>query len=133
MEVIDHLRQQPADVDRVGRRQPRTTAEGGVDERVARQPMAIVEVAGDRIGAHISRLGVEHRQLRFLRRADAAVRIQHDHAGVRHAVEGVRDCAARIAGGRGEDRQRRVAGRASAAMSRAISRAPTSLNASVGP
>ena len=54
-------------------------------------------------------LAVEHRQLRFLRRADAAVRIQDDDARVRHAVERVRDGAAGVAGGRGEHRQRLVA------------------------
>ena len=77
-------------------------------------------------------LAVEHRQLRFLRRADAAVGIQDDHAGVRHAVKGVRHGAAGVAGGRGQDGQRLVAGW-SDAISRAITRAPTSLNASVGP
>ena len=74
-----------------------------------RQPMAIVEAAGHRVGAHVAVLRVEHRQLRFLRRAHAAVGIEHDDAGVRHAVKGVGDGAAGVAGRRGKNGQRLVA------------------------
>ena len=94
--------------------------------------MTVVEAAGNRIRAYVAVLRVEHRQLRFLRRADPSVRIEDDHASVRDAVKGVRDGAAGVAGGGGQNRQR-LSPVSSAAMRRAIVRAPTSLNASVGP
>ena len=81
--------------------------------------MAIVEAARDGVRADVARFRVEHRQLRFLRRADAALGIEHDHARVRHAVEGVGDGAAGVTRGRREDGQRR-APVSSAAISRAI-------------
>ena len=48
-----------------------------------RQPVAVVEAAGHGVGPHVGPLAVEHRQLRFLRRADAAVGIEDDDARVR--------------------------------------------------
>ena len=110
MEVVDHLRQQPADVDRVGRRQPHPPPERRRRRTLARQAMTVVEGAGHGVGADVPVLRVEHRQLRFLRRADASVRIEHDDARVRDAVERVRDGAAGVAGGGGEHRQRLIAG-----------------------
>ena len=109
VKVVHRLRQQPPDVDRVRRRQPHAPPQIGVAERVARQPMTVVEAAGDGVRPHVPALAVEHRQLRFLRRADAAVGIQDDDAGVRDAVEGMRDGAAGVAGGRGEDGERLAA------------------------
>ena len=61
------------------------------------------------VRAHVRRLAVEHRQLRFLRRADAALRIENHDARVRDVVERVRDGAAGVAGGRDQNRQRLVA------------------------
>ena len=71
--------------------------------------MTIVEGAGHGVRPDVRSLPVEHRQLRFLRRADAAVRIQDDDARARDAVEGVRDGAAGIAGRRDDDGERLVA------------------------
>ena len=68
--------------------------------------MTVVEAAGDGVRPHVPALAVEHRQLCFLRRADAAVGIQDDDAGVRDAVEGICDRAAGVAGRRGEDGER---------------------------
>ena len=81
-----------------------------VAERFARQAMTVVEAAGNGVRADVPVLRVEHRQLRFLRRADASFRIEHDDACVRHAVKRVRDGAAGVAGGRRQDRQRLIAG-----------------------
>ena len=76
---------------------------------------------------------VEHRQLRFLRRAHAALRIEHRDARVRHVVKRVRDGAAGVAGGGHQHRERLIAAVERRPCRRAIMRAPTSLNASVGP
>ena len=83
-----------------------------VAERLARQPMTVVEAARNRVRADvpdIPLLGVEHRQLRFLRRADAALRVEHDDARVRHAVKRMGDGAAGVARGGRQDGQRLIA------------------------
>src|SRR4051812_5665535 len=108
-EVVDRLRQQPPDVHRVRGCQLDARAQIGVRERFARQPVAVVEAAGDRVGADIRPFAVEHRQLRFLGRTHPAVRIQDDDTGVGSAMKRVADGAAGIAGGRHQDRERIVA------------------------
>ena len=68
-----------------------------------------VEAAGNGIRSDVAVLGIEHRQLRFLGRADASFRVQHEDTRVRHAVKGMRDRAAGVAGRCRQDRQRLVA------------------------
>ena len=110
VEVVDHLRQQPADVDRVGRRQPHAAAQ----RRGRRTPPCVSRWQSSKLPATayartLPSSRVEHRQLRFLRRADAALGIQDDDARVRHAVKRVRDGAAGVAGGRRQHGQRLIA------------------------
>ena len=105
VKVVDRLRQQPADVHGIGGRQPHLSAQLCVAERLAREPVTVVEAARHGVRAHVRPLAVEHRQLRFLRRADAAVRIEDHDARVRHAVKGVRHRAAGVAGRRDQHRE----------------------------
>ena len=110
VEVVDHLRQQPADVHRVGRREPH--ARGAA--RYRRTPRCVSRWQSSKLPATayartLPSSAVEHRQLRFLRRADAAVGIQHDDARVGNAVKRVRDGAAGVARRRDQNRQRLVA------------------------
>ena len=97
VKVIDRLRQQPADVHGIRGRQPYLPAQLRIAERLAREAVTVVEAAGHRVRAHVRPLAVEHRQLRFLRRTDAAVRIEDHDARVRHTVEGMRHRAAGVA------------------------------------
>ena len=63
--------------------------------------MAVVEAARDGVRTDVPDVpvlgGVEHRQLRFLRRADASLRVEDDDARMRHAMERMGNRAARVA------------------------------------
>ena len=105
LEVIDHLRQQPADVDGVRRRQRDLAAQARVGERVLHQFLAVVEAAGHGVRADVGRgIVVEHRELGLLRRAHAAFRVQNHDARAGDTVECVRHGAAGIARCRGQHR-----------------------------
>ncbi len=117
VEVVHHLRKQTPDVDRVCRCQADSLADLPVAERLARQPMAVVEAARDGVRADVPDVpdvpiigGVEHRQLRFLRRADASLRVEDDDARMRHAVERMGNRAARIARRGRQHGERLIAG-----------------------
>jgi hypothetical protein len=69
VKVVHRLREQPPDVHRIGRCQPHPPPQIEVSEGVAGQAVTVVEAAGDGVGPHVATLAVEHRQLRFLRRA----------------------------------------------------------------
>ena len=101
-EVVEHLRQQAAEIDRVGRRQPHVAAQVVVGKRPLDQRLAVVERP-----LHGQRRDVvaERRHLRFLHVADLPFRIEHDDARVGHAVKGLRHRAARVAGRRDQNRQ----------------------------
>ena len=78
----------------------------GVAERLLGQALAVVEGAGDRDRGDVA---AEGRELRFLHRAHLTVRIQHDHARPRHAVERLGHRAAGVPGRGHQHRQRRLA------------------------
>ena len=91
-----------ADVRRIRRAQIR------IGERLAREPVTIVEAAGHGVGAHVRPRSVEHRQLRFLGRAHAAIGIQDDDARAGNLVKRVRDGAAGVARRRRQNGDRLV-------------------------
>ena len=100
---IGHLRQQPADIDRIGGSQPVPRREGGIGESGLHQPLAIVEIA-----VHLQRL---HRrgpaaQLARLEWGDPALWIEDPGAEVRPPFGRRPDRTTRVAGGRDEDGER---------------------------
>ena len=110
VEVVHHLRQEPADVHGVGRRQAHLATKIGVGKRLFRQPVTVVEAPVHGVRPDIPILRVEHRQLGFLRRADTTIRVEHDNPCMGDAVKRVRDRTPRVARRGGQHRQRLIAG-----------------------
>ena len=106
-EVIEHLRQQPAEIDRIRRRQPHVTTQVIVGERPLDERLAVVErpLDGERRD-----VVPERRHLRFLDVAHLPFGVEHDHSCIRHSVKRLRHRAARVAGRGDENRQRGAIG-----------------------
>ena len=100
-----------------------------IGKRLLDEALAIVERSCDGHGRHVA---AKRRELRLLDGRDAAVGKQDDDTRARETKEGLRDGAAGVAGRRHEHGQLRSPA-LKCAIRRAITRAPTSLNANVGP
>ena len=102
MKVVEDLRQQASDVDRVRGRQREGVARLRIAKHRLDQALAVVE--GTR-HAHREHLVAQRRELPLLTLAHLAFRKQHHHARPRQAQEGVRHSPAGVARCRDHDRQ----------------------------
>ncbi|MNT09852.1 hypothetical protein D3C72_1446550 [compost metagenome] len=105
-EVVANLRQQAADIDRVGRVQVQRFFQLLIVKRLLDQGLAGIEVAINRHGVNVAAQGTE--QL-FLQRADFALRVKDHHANILQAVESMCHRRAGIAGSRRQDSHRLIA------------------------
>ncbi len=95
--VVDHLRQQSADIDAVGGTEPKPASQCRITEGLFHQSLTIIEGAGDPQRRDILPPAC---QLLFLSRTHEARRVQDHHAHPRPPVEGRGHCASGVAGGR---------------------------------
>ena len=101
-DVIDDLRGDAGEVDRVHRRQAEVAAQRGVGEQRLHQILAIVESALDRDRMRVRR--VERGHLPALHLGDAAVRIEEEDVDRGAVAAGFERRRAGIARGRADDR-----------------------------
>ncbi len=106
-DVVRHLRRHARPVDRVGRGQSDALAQLLVAEQLLDDALAVVERAVDRDGVHVGRL--DRRHLAPLHIAHAALGIEHDDLGTAARGEARDGRGARVARGRGQHRDVRVA------------------------
>ena len=92
--IVERLRQQAGQVDRIGRRQRHGFVQFAVQEGLLHHALAIVECAFDFKRRHIA---AQRGELFLLNGAHATLRVQHEHLDARHVVESVGYGAARIA------------------------------------
>ena len=95
MEVVETLRDEPREIDRVRRGEIEAFRQFAVEEGGLHQPLAVVEGAVDLQRGNVVAEGGE---LLFLEPGDLALRIEDDHPRPRHPVEGGGDRAAGVAG-----------------------------------
>ena len=107
--IIDHLRDDAREVDRIDAGEPHTIAECMMIEQALHDRLAIVERTLNRERMYIRRIRRRHHAA--LHVGHAAMRIEHDQVGLR-AVAKCLDCgAAGVAGGRDDDRRALAAAR----------------------
>ena len=107
--VVHHLRQQPAEVDAVGRRQLEAPAQRRIAQRLLHQALAVIEAPAHR---QTDDVVTPARQLLFLRGRNQAFWIQHRDLNAAVPVECRSHGTAGIAG-RGHEDLQRPAGTAS--------------------
>jgi len=98
--VIEHLREQPANIDGIGGGEESALIERFIGEGLLDEALTVVEGAGDFQRGDIF---AERGELLFLGFADALGRIQDDHANTGNAEEAVRDGTAGVAGSGDQD------------------------------
>jgi hypothetical protein len=101
-DVIDDLRGDAGEVDRVHRRQVQVAAQILIGEQRLHQILAVVEIAVDRDRMRVRR--VDRRHLPALHLGDAAVRIEKEDVDRRAVAAGVERGRAGVARGRADDR-----------------------------
>ncbi len=102
-EVVDDLRDDAREVDRVDAGEPHAVAEGVMVEHALHDRLAVVEGAFDRERVHV-RLG-RRRHHAPLHLGDAAVRVERDQVDLGAAAERLDGGAAGVARGRDHDRR----------------------------
>jgi hypothetical protein len=102
-DVVEHLREQAADVDGVRGGKEGTLIEGFVGEGLLDEALAVVESAGYFEGGNVL---AQCGELFFLCLADAFQRIENDNADSRNAEKSVGHGASRVSGGGDENSER---------------------------